>query len=591
MLAIIISWIVCFFVFISLGSILISIFNKILQSGNNYNWFDRLIIGICFLSICISATSLFLPSNHYILLALVLISLCFYIYKRKVIMLKIREFRRIIKDFSNIQIIIIAITIISFLCLVIYSQWYNFDPNYYHYQNIRWNEEYAVVPGLGNLEDRYGFNSNYLLLSAVFSFRFVWGEAIYPIQSFLAVSYIVWLMCEAINRKYDLRILILLFLSSYFLYFYKDNAISDTSTDIVPNLIILYVISSIILNPYDIKNKTLLYVFVPVSLITFKLSIAPLSLVSIYIIFSIFKSKRYKELWFLFTICCMVVILWLIRNIVITGYLIYPFSEIDLFNIEWKMPESVAIRQKHYISEIAFDKFDFTIYEYFSQFSFLTIFRSEVTFLILAVIALFTILFHLLNKRKRIPVIIYVVAAVLISNFIYWMFTAPDFRFGLSIIFSLIFFSIILSIENTNITISPSLKSLFGILPIALLLSITYTSFLRSPKYYYDSLSSRNHPDPISTMLIKPYSIKYKVQDNQNYEKSSIGHNFDFIPYSFNEYITIYISTHEYGYSFDILPSTGDINIASEWKFQDIKTIEVRGKTLQEGFRPQKVNI
>ncbi|MEI6021803.1 MAG: hypothetical protein WCR21_11800 [Bacteroidota bacterium] len=53
--------------------------------------------------------------------------------------------------------------------------------------------------------------------------------------------------------------------------------------------------------------------------------------------------KNFGKLSFLGTI---VLAPWLVRNIILSGYLIYPFPALDIFNFDWKIPISNAIAEK-----------------------------------------------------------------------------------------------------------------------------------------------------------------------------------------------------------------------------------------------------
>ena len=48
-----------------------------------------------------------------------------------------------------------------------------YDSDLYHGQSIRWIEEYGVVKGLGNLHERFAYNSSFFAVSALYSMKFV----------------------------------------------------------------------------------------------------------------------------------------------------------------------------------------------------------------------------------------------------------------------------------------------------------------------------------------------------------------------------------------------------------------------------------
>jgi len=59
------------------------------------------------------------------------------------------------------------------------------DEGGYYLQYIKWIENYSVVPGLANLQGRFGFNSSWHILSAVFSFSWLSGSKFYELNGFL----------------------------------------------------------------------------------------------------------------------------------------------------------------------------------------------------------------------------------------------------------------------------------------------------------------------------------------------------------------------------------------------------------------------
>ena len=99
--------------------------------------------------------------------------------------------------FFNISFFVwglLAILVISILESGTHSP-VNYDTGLYHAQTIRWIEEYPVIPGLGNLNGRFAFNSNWLLINALFSFAFL------GIQSFHALPTAFFFICMLISLE------------------------------------------------------------------------------------------------------------------------------------------------------------------------------------------------------------------------------------------------------------------------------------------------------------------------------------------------------------------------------------------------------
>src|SRR5262249_3970511 len=70
----------------------------------------------------------------------------------------------------------------------------SFDRGQYHIQAVRWNREYAIVPGLGNLHGRLAFNNAGLLYDALLSVG-PWSAGAYRIANqslyVLALGYVI----------------------------------------------------------------------------------------------------------------------------------------------------------------------------------------------------------------------------------------------------------------------------------------------------------------------------------------------------------------------------------------------------------------
>ena len=62
-----------------------------------------------------------------------------------------------------------------------------YDTDLYHAQAIQWIERYGVVPGLGNLHNRFAYNSAFLCLQALFSWRSVIGQSLHGMNAFLGM--------------------------------------------------------------------------------------------------------------------------------------------------------------------------------------------------------------------------------------------------------------------------------------------------------------------------------------------------------------------------------------------------------------------
>lgn len=575
MVTTLISYIIIFYVLFSLGDFFINFYNKVCKNSENYNILDTFILGICFVCILLSLSSLWLPSNHYILFVLIAIGTIHWIFNLK----RLKRYLSTIKNFITSTTILQKILIITpFLAILVYTYIFDhfYDAEYYHYQQIRWNEEYAVVPGLGNLEDRFGFNSNYLLLSAIFTFRFLFGdsEAVYLIQSLLYACILSWITTSYIRTNYNILYAIL-FALFFFIIFRYGYMFGSSSTDIIPILCVLYYLAKTVLSPDWLKKQPLLACLLPVTMVTFKLSIIAFCLICLYILFHLIKEKKYKVLSFIISACFLIVCFWCIRNVIISGYLVYPVYSVDLFSFDWKMPKGTAMLQQLHIYHWAKYMFFLEIQKAsgiphgnISYTEFLGCIINLFLFLIV-IISSFIMIFKFF--RKKIDKSRFYLFLLMIFCIIFNLFSAPDFRFIYGYMLGCVF--LLAYMYKNHI---PKARKVGIYLSITILIGLL---FVASNKVI-------NAGKRIGVKFESPmdFIALYHHRNAKNlnsFEEYKMG---DFIIYTTKE-------RHD-NRTFDILPATDPNGIPFEpfigLRIQAIETIELRGSSLQDGFRTKK---
>lgn len=61
-----------------------------------------------------------------------------------------------------------------------------------------------------------------------------------------------------------------------------------------------------------------------------------LVILALYPAVCLIRSKEWKKIGIYLLCGCVVLAPWLVRNVLISGWLIYPFAAIDLFSVDWK---------------------------------------------------------------------------------------------------------------------------------------------------------------------------------------------------------------------------------------------------------------
>lgn len=222
----------------------------------------------------------------------------------------------------------------------------HFDSGLYHAQAIRWIEEYGVVKGLANLHCRLAYNSSAFVLTALYSMKFLVGRSLHTVAGFMAFVLVVKGLdvVEVFSRK---KVLISDFLKVAMLFYISIiyTEMMSPASDYFAMLFLFYVIVTWVeLEEKKERNITpygMLCVLLAVN-VTIKLSAAIMLLLVLKPAFFLLKEKQYKEIGIYLMLGMIAVFPYLARNVILSGWLVYPFPAIDLFSFDWKIPASEA---------------------------------------------------------------------------------------------------------------------------------------------------------------------------------------------------------------------------------------------------------
>jgi hypothetical protein len=226
----------------------------------------------------------------------------------------------------------------------------NPDTNIYHAQAIHWIESYPAVPGLGNLHGRLAFNSAWFVSNALFGFSFLGLRSFHLTGSvlFLAVVMYFWGGFAAIMRgeyKPSAWLKVLFFPLSFSLL---GAEISSPGSDL-PTSLLLWLMA-VLWSEHSEQDQPFhpsLIVLMAVFALTVKLSAVPVLLLALLVLGETILHGQKRLFAGGMAACAALILLpFLARNIILSGYLLYPFSSLDLFSFDWKVPlERVASEQ------------------------------------------------------------------------------------------------------------------------------------------------------------------------------------------------------------------------------------------------------
>ena len=241
--------------------------------------------------------------------------------------------------------------LVVFVFLILFSYgasrgYLHFDSGLYHAQAIRWIEEYGVVKGLANLHCRLAYNSSAFTLTALYSMKFMLGRSLHTVAGFMAFVLAVKglevtkvLFTKKVQISDFLKVAMLFYISIIY------TEMMSPASDYFAMLFLFYVIVTWVeleeRKERNIAPYGMLCVLLAVN-VTIKLSAAIMLLLVLKPAVGLLKEKQYKQIGIYLTMGIIAVFPYLARNVILSGWLVYPFPAVDLFSFDWKIPASEA---------------------------------------------------------------------------------------------------------------------------------------------------------------------------------------------------------------------------------------------------------
>ena len=223
----------------------------------------------------------------------------------------------------------------------------HFDTGLYHAQSIRWIQEYGVVPGLANLHNRFGYNSAAFALCALFGGAGLTAEPMHCVPGFFAL--LCAIRCtrlgEVFGKKRTVQLADFLYMGCIFYLVAVFRELVSPASDYFAMLILFYVAMCWVeelenkqeeLTPFCLLSLCLVWA------LSVKLSAAVMLLLVVHPAILLLRQKKWKEIGVYLGLGILIVLPWLARNVLISGWLLYPFTLLDFFAVDWKIPRGYA---------------------------------------------------------------------------------------------------------------------------------------------------------------------------------------------------------------------------------------------------------
>ena len=362
------------------------------------------------------------------------------------------------------RIIKVIVFLIFFVAALFFTTEGNFfsDSGYYHEQSIRWIEEFGTVKGSVHILKRLAYNSCYFCQCALYSMRDIFSQSLHCLSGFYGILVMGYALA-GFNKSIRTNAIRL----APFVYFILlCSEITSPASDYPLVFSVFYVA----IRWFELRDDNeehyspyaLLSLFV-VFLISIKLTVGCLILIVIKPAIAMIKEKRVKEIITSIMAGIIILLPYFIRNYIICGWLIYPFTKIDIFNPDWKLPmrhvqtdaDEIKVwgRGMGQIGGQVTDGIKVWLphwWEYMSVPNRMIVASAIIVLSVYLVYRVCRFISEVIRhgiKKTATEVVIdnidrYIFEAALLFSLLYWFFESPLFRYGVCYIFIAMFYAI-----------------------------------------------------------------------------------------------------------------------------------------------------
>jgi hypothetical protein len=453
------------------------------------------------------------------------------------------------------------------------------DTGMYHAQAVKWINEYGTVYGLGNLHYRLAFNSSWSYFAAFFDILSFDGRTSHVIN--LVPYTLVLLICfSGFYGVFKGNISITNILKCFFAVpicanrFLTIVLLPSLSPDLVVSVLILYVL---VLSVDYVEQRTTshnslddsqretytLILCVSLFLPTIKLSSLPVLLFPLFLLTKT-ENRTLELVSKSFLVGTVILLPFLTGNVLLSGYLLFPLPQIDLFSFDWKVPYQVAENVQRSIKYFAINptggdgiwsvagmSTSEWIQLWFARSGgklinpwTITAFISGIVFFIVCFV-----------RRSKLCLNILGIQAILLCGIVFWFFSAPAYRFGVGWMWAFI----ILSFGSLSYLMVKSLRPEFSGYLYRGLLVVICVLLVNLLVIRWDSFE---------LIFVDPAEVLWAVRDLPEEKMRAVEIRQGFV---------IHVPLKERAWN-GALPSSPYVNY----------NLHMRGTTLKDGFRVTK---
>ena len=444
MLSVILSWIYIFLICTLIGIGVLDLFEK-----RNFSLSGYLIAGIVVITVYAEFFSIFMKIGACAHLFLLLAAFLSGYIKRNKIQQLWRRYCPVICSWEGFFYGCFVLGIAFFTS----RGEFHTDTNIYHAAAIRIYEEYGLVKGIGNLQLHYAYNSSYLAFASIFSLKWLLGYSLHTTTGFLETFmclYAFYGLKDFKRHKSHIADMMRIGILLYTLI--NVTRSMSPATDYATMYFVLFIITAWCENLFESHSDVTVYALlsvVAVFAVTLKFSSCLLIMLAVYPAYCFIREKKWREIIAYIFCGCIIICPFLVRNYFISGWLLYPFDGIDIFQTVWKIPKEYLLHDANQIKVWGrclydVDKIDMPVKQWLPiwwehQFRYEQMFLGAV---VIASILQLIMLFNRILKKKKLRLQLIILHIAIWGNIAVWFFVAPFIRYGLAFLIAVIMIAI-----------------------------------------------------------------------------------------------------------------------------------------------------
>ena len=336
------------FLFFFISSIILvysgRFFLKILHKKNDkseFSFSEQGIFGLIFLSFLSLLLNFFFKLDQNITSLVLIIPLIQFIFELK--KLNIIFFKKFLKH--TILISLFSTLFISF------DNVFRPDAGIYHLPYVKILNDFKIFTGVVSLNPVFGATSILQYTSAIFNNLIFKDIGITIPLAILAIYFIEYFVSQFFKKNDDVFYKSFLFIVTTYI-FLEMNRYSEYGNDNPAHLFLFYFLTLIFREDFKINNSSNFKILTLVSIFIF--------LNKVFFVFIIFvpvllwlKNKFYRSIKFYPVFSILFFCLWILKNIFISGCLIYPISFTCNNNLSWYSDDSKFIISANNLSQFS----------------------------------------------------------------------------------------------------------------------------------------------------------------------------------------------------------------------------------------------